>query len=284
MATTAEMRAWLRAEGYEPSVKGALSADQLAAYEAAHPHANGSTDDEGDPWAGGQWEGDVSAAAEPPPDTGETPPRRPRAGSKPAGKTGRTWPWGKKSTGTKKAKPKHPRVPVDEVISGGWRLLARIARPVPPLERTLKVQSPVAGLLLEDTIKGTLADTVLQPIARMQAQGKVVAALAGPPLLVTAGTIHMQAAAKADQPPNPVFMGIISEALRESLMLWMDVAGPKFELALQREKDFEDRYGQGVDDMIAWIFSPPPDPRDTAAVAAEDEAIKRAQGILREDT
>lgn len=286
MATTAEMRAWLRAEGYEPSVKGALAADQIAAYDAAHQSANGD-EDEHDPWAGGQWEdshdSDVSAAAEPP-DTGETPPRRPRPGSKPAGKTGRSWPWGKRAAGKGKAKPKHPRVPVDEVISGGWRLLARIARPVPPLERTLKVQSPVAGLLLEDTIKGTLADTILQPVARMQAQGKVVAALAGPPLLVTAGTIHLQRAEAAGQPPNPVFMGIVSEALRESLMLWMDVAGPKFELALQREKDFEDRYGQDVDDMITWIFSPPPDPQDRAAQAAEDEAIKRAQGILREDT
>lgn len=282
MATTAQMRAWLRAEGYEPSVKGALAADQIAAYDAAHPGANGDGD-EGDPWAGGQWEGDVSAAGEPPDDTGETPPRRPRT-ARPAGKTGRTWPWGKKTAAGKKTKPKHARVPVDEVISGGWRLMARIARPVPPLERTLKVQSPVAGLLLEDTIKGTLADTVLQPIARMQAQGKVVAALVGPPLLVTAGTLHMQAAAKAQADPNPVFMGIISEALRESLMLWMDVAGPKFDLALQRERDFEDRYGQGVDDMIAWIFSPPPDPRDQAAVAAEDEAIRRAQGILKEDT
>lgn len=279
MATTAEMRAWLRAEGYEPSVKGALAADQVAAYDAAHPGTNG--DSEADPWAGGDYEG-TSLAADPPDDTGETAPRRPRA-SKPAGKTGRTWPWGKKTAAGKKAKAKHPRVPVDEVISGGWRLMARIARPVPPLERTLKVQSPVAGLLLEDTIKGTLADTILQPIARMQAQGKVVAALAGPPLLVTAGTVHMQRAAAAGAEPNPVFMGIVTEALRESLMLWMDVAGPKFELALQREKDFEDRYGQGVDDMIAWIFSPPPDPRDQAAVAEEEAAIKRAQGILRED-
>jgi len=278
-ATTAEKRAWLRAQGYDVSVKGSLSDDLEAAYDAAHPSSNGDAqrveaDEDFDLSA-------VDFAADPPENTGETPPKKPRA-STPAGKTGSRWPWGKKPTGKGKAKPKHPRIPVDEVISGGWRLLARVARPVPPLERTLKVQSPVAGLLLEDTIKGTALDTVLQPIARMQAQGKVAAALAGPPLLVTAGTLHMQRAAAAGVDPNPVFMGIITEALRESLMLWMSVAGPKFEAALQKEREFEEHYGQDVDTMIAWIFSPPPDPRDAAAVAAEEDAIKRAQGILKE--
>jgi hypothetical protein len=280
-ATTAEKRAWLRAQGYDVSVKGSLSDELEAAYDAAHPSANGDA---------GRVEADedfdlsaVDFAADPPEDTGETAPKRPRATGKPAaGKTSRTWPWAKKTAAKGKAKPKHPRIPVDDVISGGWRLLARVARPVPPLERTLKVQSPVAGLLLEDTIKGTALDTVLQPIARMQAQGKVVAALAGPPLLVTAGTLHMQRAAATGTEPNPVFMAVITEALRESLMLWMDVAGPKFEAALAKEREFEEHYGQNVDQMIAWIFSPPPDPRDAAAVAAEDDAIKRAQGILKE--
>jgi hypothetical protein len=280
MATTAEKRAWLREQGYNPSVKGALGDELEAAYAAAHPGTNGDTpplDLDGDPDEGF----DVSAADDPPEDTGETPPRRPRRGaSKPAGKTGRSLPWRRKPGA--KAKPKHARVPVDEVISGGWRLLARLARPVPPLERTLKVQSPVAGLLLEDTVKGTIVDTVLQPIARLQTQGKAVAALAGPPLLVTAGTLHLQRAAAAGEQPNAMVMSVIHEALRESLMLWMEVAGPKFEQALARERDFEERHGQSVDEMIAWIFSPPPDPRDGEAVAAEDAAVKRAQGILKE--
>ena len=272
MATTAEKRAWLRANGHNPNVKGALSSEQEAAYDAAHPAPNGD-EPPGDEWFPDE---PLEGAAGPPPDDRETPPKRPpRAPAK------RSWPWDRKGRKTGPRR-KHARVPVDEVISGGWRLMARLARPVPPLERTLKVQSPVAGLLLEDVVKGTVVDTVLQPVARMQRQGKTVAALAGPPLLVTAGTLHMQRQAAAGQEPSPVFMGIVTEALRESLMLWMDVAGPKFEEALKREREFEEHYGHDVDEFIGWLFSPPVNPEDASSVRAEEEAIKRAQGILKE--
>jgi hypothetical protein len=161
--------------------------------------------------------------------------------------------------------------------------MARIARPVPPLERTLKLQSPIAGLLLEDAIAGTLADTALQPIARLQFQGKTAAALLGPPMLVTAGTLHMQRAAQEGKPPNAMVMGIIHEGLRETLMVWMDVAGPKFEVALKRERDFEAQYGTKVDEWIAFLFSPPANPADEEAVKAEEDAIRRAQGIMHDE-
>jgi len=268
VTTTAEKRAWLRENGHpDIAVKGVIPPQLLDEWDQAHPGDTPGDDDF-----------DTSAADNPPADDGqaETPPRKPRGqGSTPRGK-GR-WPFSRGGT-----KPKQKRVPVDEVIAGGWRLLAKVAKPIPPLQRTLKIQAPVAGLLLEDTIRGTIVDTVLQPIARLQRQGKAVAALAGPPMLVTAGTLHMQRAAAADEEPNPVIMGIIHEGLRESLMLWMDVAGPKFEQAMKREKQFEDLYGQRVDDLIELLFSPPPAPGDTAAVQAEEDAIARAQGILRE--
>src|SRR6516162_3949626 len=50
--------------------------------------------------------------------------------------------------------------------------------------------------------------------------------------------------------------------------------------ALQREKEFEEKFGQSVDGMIQLIFAPLPDPADAEAVAAEEDAIRRAQGIL----
>lgn len=273
MATTAEKRAWLRDNGYNPNVKGALSGEQEAIYDAAHPAPNG--DVPGDEWFPDPDES-LTGEAGPPPEDRETPPRRP-----PRTPPKRGWPWDRKGRRTGPRR-KHVRMPVDEVISGGWRLMARLARPVPPLERTLKVQSPVAGLLLEDVVKGTVVDVILQPLARFQRQGKAVAALAGPPLLVTAGSLHMQRQLQAGLEPSPVFMGFIHEALRESLMLWMDVAGPKFEEALKREREFEEHYGHDVDEFITWLFSPPVNPADEASVRAEEDAIRRAQGILKE--
>ncbi len=281
MANTSEIRAWARDQGYDVNTKGALPAHVMAAWDAAHPGGNGDTPD----YDGGVSDDDfgVSMAEEPaeqpgqPAGTAETPPKRPPR--QPAKSPGRGWRWGRKQQGKAKAKAR-PRVPVDEVISGAWRIMARIARPIPPLQRTLRVQSPVAGILLEDAVKGTIVDTVLQPVARLQAQGKAVAALAGPPLLVTAISMHMAHAAQAEQPPNPVFMGAATEMLRESLMLWMDVAGPKFERALAREKEFEQTYGAGVDDFIQFLFAEPVDLADAEAVQAEEDAIRRAQGIL----
>jgi hypothetical protein len=90
--------------------------------------------------------------------------------------------------------------------------------------------------------------------------------------------IHMTQAAGAGQDPNPIVMAIATEALRNSLMAWMDVAGPKFDEAMQHEAEFEAKYGQRVDDLIAFIFSAPSD--SEAAMAAEEDAIRRAQGIL----
>lgn len=285
MTDAPAIRAWLRDHGYDIGVKGAIPRDLIGIYEAAHPGSNGQNGNpaDGPDYPDGMTDDDfgpdLTDPPDPPPgDTAENKPRRPRSG-KAAGKPSRTFPWRRKPPGGK-AKPKRPRVPVDEVIGGAWRILSHVAAPVPPLQRTLRIQAPVAGLLLEDSVKGTAIDGLLQPIARLQNQGKVVAALAGPPMLVTAGTIHLQRQAAQGLPPSPMIMSVIHEGLRESLMLWVSVAGPKFEEAMAREKDFEEKYGQDVDAFIGFLFSPPPVAGDPDAAQAEEEAIKRAQGIL----
>ena len=102
----------------------------------------------------------------------------------------------------------------------------------------------------------------------------------GPPGFVTAIMVHQMQQAKAGEEPNPLFMTIATEGLRSSLMAWMDVAGPKFDVAVAREREFEEKYGTPVDDLIALIFAMPVDPSNTEAVKAEDDAIARAQGIL----
>ena len=287
MATATDVRGWAVPEGLATS-RGKLRQEVIAQWDRDHPddpyepgeaRANGFTGNAPDYPADdfdsmfpdpepGQDDGGLG-------DTGETRPRRPR--QKPAGGVRGLFP---RAKGKAKAGKKRPRVSTADLLGGLWRGAAKLATPLPPLQRTLRVQAPVAGALLEDAVKGTAIDVVLQPFARFASQGKAVSAIAGPPVLVTALTMHVQMREAAGQQPNPFFMAAGIEALRSSLMTWMDVAGPKFAEALAREREFEDKYGQDVDQMIGWLLSPPADPRDEAAMEAEEEAIRRAQGVL----
>jgi hypothetical protein len=284
MATATEVRA---ANG-SSSKRGKLSAAAIADWNTAHPDDpyepgpprdsfTGNADDypeDGFDSFFPEVDGDGDGLG----DTGETPPKRPRSNSKrtPRGVRG-LFPRGAKK---KPAGKKKPRVTTEDLLGSLWRGAAKLATPLPPLQRTLRVQAPVAGALLEDAVKGTVVDTVLQPFARFAAQGQTISAIVGPPVLVTALTMHLQMREAAGQQPNPFFMTAGIEALRSSLMTWMDIAGPKFAEAMAREHEFEEKYGQPVDEMIHWLLSGPVDYRDEAAVEAEEDAIRRAQGIL----
>ena len=148
----------------------------------------------------------------------------------------------KKAAGTRTAKP---RVPVDKVIGWGWGILGRVFTAAnPSVGRVLAMQSPVAGMILEDTVKNTVADRILQPIARTAAGGEIAIALLGPPLLVGAIT------------SKPEMASVLVPMLRESLRTWIDIAGPKLEEVAKQEKEFEDHYGERIDAMIEWILQP----------------------------
>ena len=275
MATASEVREWARGNGYDVNVKGSIPIAVQAAYDAAHPSGNGAGP------AGPDYPDDdfESAFVDMPAELEETAPKPLPKGRGKAASTSSRWRFGKKPTPKGKAKAK-PRVSTEDLLGSVWRGLAKMATPLPPLHRTLRVQAPVAGLLLEDAVKGTVVDPWIQPVARLAQGGKVVSALLGPPVLVTAISMHLQQSAAQSREPNPLFLSVGTEALRGALMTWMEVAGPKFEVAMQREQEFESKYGKSVDDFMAWLFAAPVNPADGAAVAAEEEAIKRAQGIL----
>ena len=281
-----DIREWANANGYTIGPRGRIPATIQQAYDAAHQGTNGSAspigpdypDDDFDsafPAPESGYTGPEDAGGSD--DTGETRPRRPR-GSKKASRPS----WLPGSAAKKKPGKKPPRVSTEELLGSVWRGAAKLASPLPPLQRTLRLQAPVAGLLLEDAVKGTAVDTVLQPLARIANQGKTVQALVGPPAFVTAIMVHQiqRAGMTPPQEPHPMFMALATEGLRSSLMAWMDIAGPKFDVAMQREREFEEKYGQSVDDTIALIFGAPVDPNNMEAVMAEEEAIKRAQGVL----
>lgn len=295
MPTASDIRKWARANDIDVEPRGNIPNDIREQYDAAHPSPNGSYSSAPENEAAHPDYPDddfETAFGEPPAEEdafdesvmAEEKPRRPKGSttrSSATGGKGRSrFSFGRPKTGSR-AKKK-PRVSTEDLLGSLWRGMAKLATPLPPLQRTLRIQAPVAGLLLEDAVKDTAVDTVLQPLARLAGQGKVVSALLGPPVIVTALMVHVQQRAQMQPPqePHPLFVSIGTEALRSSLMTWMDVAGPKFEIAVKREKEFEDKYGQSVDELIAFLLGPPVNPADAAAVLAEEEAIRRAQGIV----
>jgi hypothetical protein len=149
---------------------------------------------------------------------------------------------------SKISKLKRPRISVDRIVGRGWEMLARIVQPVNlPIARVLEVQAPVAGLILDSIIKDTLFDKILQPMAQAEEKGEIAFALIGPPLLV--GLIQAK----------PEMQAVLVPALKEALRVWIDVAGPKIEIVKKRDAEFQEHYGQDIDNMIAMFFRPPDD-------------------------
>jgi hypothetical protein len=273
MATATQVR-----EATGASSRGKLPAGAVAEWNTAHPD---------DPYEPGPPRDGFTGNGSDYPDDGfddlfpdapdgneakETPPRRPRAKAKAGGRP--AWmPGGKAKP---KGKPK-PRVSTADLIGSAWRMGARLLAPLPPLQRVLALQSRVAGPLVDDAVRGTIVDPVLQPLARLAEGGKTLQALAGPPLF-TAVIMQQQATAAANgTDPNPLVMSMAFEGLRSSLMVWMDVAGPKMAEAAKHDAEMEEQYGANADDMIRIIFSAPSESAEAAA--AEEDAIRRAQGI-----
>lgn len=149
-----------------------------------------------------------------------------------------------RATRTKRARP---RVPVDSIISTVWHMAAKMVQPVAwPVANVLKVQAPVAGMVLEDVVKNTAIDKVLQPLARVGTGGEIVFALVAPPVLV--GLVSAK----------PETQNVVLPILRQALVSWIKIAGPKMEEIAQQEKEFEEKYGSSVDAMIQLFFTPPP--------------------------
>ena len=156
MTTQAEVRAWMRESGEDVGTRGTVAQSDIDRYEAAHApgpdYPPGMNDDDFT----------ISEPGPPPADAAEKKPRN-IATAKPAERFSS---WRKAKA---KAKPKgkaKPRVPVDDLIAGLWRGLAGFARPLPATSRLLKIQAPVAGVILEDVVKGTVVDKWMQPLAR----------------------------------------------------------------------------------------------------------------------
>ena len=143
-------------------------------------------------------------------------------------------------------KGKRKRTSLARVVGSTWGLAARVMASSPasiPVARVLQLQAPVAGVIVDRLAKDTIVDRVMQPLARMSEKSDTIMALVGPPLLV---------AAISHNPDNAQFLAPL---LRESLTLWIDIAGPELEKMRKRE---EARKASGIDldELIEAFFAP----------------------------
>lgn len=213
-ATVKQIRDWANENGWNISPKGRVNAEVRAAYNLAH-----GVEDQ---------------------------PRSQEIAPKYEAQTAKTkvkgFFSGSRSKSPKSRKQK-PRVSIADIVTTGWWALSKAAEPISsPMAKMLAIEAPVAGMMLDESLKGTLVDRVLQPIARAEESGKVVAALLMPPLLV--GAIDK----------NPNMAGNLLPLLRKSLAWHIETAGPKIAEKMAKEAEFEAQYGQDIDAMIRMVF------------------------------
>jgi len=117
-----------------------------------------------------------------------------------------------------------------------------MARPLPATSMLMKIQAPVAGMLLEDVVRDTVVDKALQPFARTSKNAEALAILVGPPVVMS--VIQL----------NPELAPVLVPVLRDLLVRMSKVAGPKMTQALAEEREFEEQYGQPVDELIGLLI------------------------------
>jgi hypothetical protein len=231
MASNHDVREWARQTGIDVADSGPLPADVKRAYEA---YAEGAepesvlryTTETGDPEAQEVKPVIKVSLADRVKETRDRvkPPARVR----------------RKSPAKKPAKP---RASIERIASFGWSMLGAIGgKASPAVGYMMEKQAPVVGMVLEDSIKGSIVDRMIQPFAHARDSGVVISAIFGPPVLTAALQFRPD---KAD---------FILPALRESLMMWMELAGDKIVIAEERKAEFEDKYGETVDAIIAGLL------------------------------
>jgi len=279
VAETTDVREWLREHqgdhGQEVPGKGRIPAHLQAVYDQAHP---GDEDVPGGPvsgeadYDGGVDGSDFVAAEEPAENAVERPPKRVRAARKEQAKSLRQRIWGGGDSRAARPKKKHPRVSLKGFAEDMFLDLAWTFQGLPPMEKILYLQAPLAGQVVEDTCKGTIVDTVLQPVARIDRQFKAFEALTAPvwvaaimargekePVYDAAGNVAGQDYTAGTK---MMFAG-----LRHALLSMTRIASTDFAELREKADSLKSASGD-VDAMIAWLFETPEPTAEQAAAMA----------------
>jgi hypothetical protein len=260
MSEMQDIRIWAREHGYTVADRGRLPGEVVEAYGS-----RGEPDEpDGEPMLmePAPSNGDAPAAAEPA--RAERPPVEPPKA--------RTSLFSRKQAqpGKPRTAPKvrHNRVSIENILSTGWGIgaMALARRPEAiPVARVMDMQAPVAGLIGEDLLKGTIVDRLLQPLARGGAKAEMTVALIGPPLIVGIMTAR------------PSTFPVLRPMLKMSMMTWMEIAEPQMRKVQKRAETWSEKFGDvDLDAMIdaLWAGLPEAGPESPH----EEENIRKAKG------
>lgn len=262
MADSGQVRAWLREQGHDVPVKGKIRGELMAEYDAAHPQ---DADTVAGSYDGGVTEADFPEPEEPggQPEAAEQKPRRVRTTRAAQARTMRQRIWG---GGGKKKKTAHPRISLKNFAEDMFLDLAWTFQGLPPIEKILYLQAPLAGQIVEDTCKGTVADAVLQPVARVDRQFKALEALTAPAWVAAimvrgereTRVLDGQTVQGGYTPETKLLFG----GLRHALLSMSRVTDLRFEEMKAKGEELR-ASSQEIDKMIAWLFEipePAPEP------------------------
>jgi hypothetical protein len=267
-ATDAEIREWARDRGMEVSVRGKLATDVRAEYEAAHP--SGSFDDVDDeiPFVLTlPDEDDAPAPGSGAPSTAPSPePASPRREEvRPQGKKVSAAERFRQRTQTTR-KPNRKRVSVETIGGFIWNMGAMLVSQVPsmvPAGRAMALQADTSGVIIEDIVRGTVVDRLLQPLARGGESAEKTFGLLGLPVL----TMLVCA--------NPGLYEPLKPAMKMALMVGAHDRADAAKKLQRRAESMADDFGADaatLDAVIESLFSFPVPSED------EEEAIRRASG------
>lgn len=259
--TTADVRAWAeRRHLIEPNGRGRLAAEIWSAYADEQAAITAGASAEPVPLTESVIIGVKELPAEPPGRT-EEPPEKPKRTVRerlhivkpdtPA-----------ESGKTEKRKPRK-RVSLETLGGLAWvgvsRVVAFAGETYLPVVKMMSFQAPVAGAVVEDLARGTVADRIMQPVARLTESGGAVGALVGAPMLT---------AVVCKRPElYPQVRPMLMAAMRE----WVIVAGPKLREMRRREEKFAeemgtftDEFGITVEQLLDEVFASMTGPPQTA--------------------
>ncbi|HEV2243557.1 MAG TPA: hypothetical protein VGR98_21100 [Streptosporangiaceae bacterium] len=283
-----EIREWARATNRPVGAKGRIAGDLRAEYERVLAEAAAAPPAAPDP---APPRGPESDSAGPPPARDETQPRRVR----PAASRLRARLWAPSGQSARRRRARHPRVSTEKLIQRGWETASRILQPVNlPVARCLDWQAPTAGALLEEAVRDTIADRLLQPVARVEDKLEIAGALIGPPVLIFAlqlpgnqpirdqevihedGSRHKQ---RVPWPAGAMRQQVIMSALVEALDMCVE-AQEKLPAEVRERQRHREQRRKEMRGLVQDVFFAPP-PADPAAAAAEEEAMARARERYR---
>lgn len=146
-----------------------------------------------------------------------------------------------------------PRASTAKLAAGVWGIASKLLNgtSATPLSRVLALQAPVAGMIIDREIKGTLVDVLAQPVARLVNRASQVGVLFTLPILVQVVTMR------------PDMYEQLRPHMVDALYDWFEVAGPEIEKMAKRQEKRRQQFNGGEgptpEQLIELFFAAPED-------------------------